>query len=162
MNSGKPHRVQFAHVDDSKEEEDHQERDPDTMYSTWSLWTSFLRNVNRASSDSAVASEAEPEAKAETFSDFYTAPEKISRVNFSDSPKVEEMVLPLDWAEYLIFKERMHRRRSTGSHIIRGIQRIRIKRLRSDNLKPIGQGFEAPCGRKFKNLDNLKILHPSA
>ena len=128
MNSGKQHRVQFAHVDDIKEEGE----TDNTMYSTWSLWTSFLRNVNRAASDSAVPSEAEPETKAETFSDFYNAPEKISRVNFSDSPKLEEVVLPLDWAEYLIFKERMHRRRSTGSHIIRGIQRIRIKRLRSD------------------------------
>jgi hypothetical protein len=142
MNSGKQHRVQFANIE--SEEEDDDKESP--MYTTWSLWTSFLRSVNRAAND--MVGTPEPEVAAaesgtgtdagatKKFPEFYaSAPEKISRVNFKDSPKLEEVVLPLDWAEYLIFKERMHRRRSTGSHIIRGIQRIRIKRLRSQCSK---------------------------
>jgi hypothetical protein len=129
MNSGKQHRVQFANIE-SEEEDD------SPMYTTWSLWTNFLRSVNRAANG--MVGMPEPEVAAaeggtgNDAGEFYaSAPDKISRVNFKDSPKLDEVVLPLDWAEYLIFKERMHRRRSTGSHIIRGIQRIRIKRLRS-------------------------------
>jgi hypothetical protein len=132
MTSEKKHRVQFFNVE--SEEEFGPETFGTPMYSTWSLWTSFLRNVNRL-----VPAAADP-LETETIAMFHelgTPTEKISKVNFTESPRVEEVVLPLDWAEYLIFKERMHRRRSTGSHIIRGIKRIRIKRLRSEtNSKP--------------------------
>ena len=118
--------------------------DFDEMYNTWSLWTSFLRSANR--SDASASVTPEPDTLNMTGNDHpdetYVL-EKIPRVNFSDSPKVEEVVLPLDWAEYLIFKERMHRRRSTGSHIIRGIKRLRIKRLRSERWSPI---TDAKCG----------------
>jgi len=96
------------------------------MYTTWSLWTNFLKSVNRT----AGAAPIPPDRMCND----PTTPDKVSKVNFrsTESPLAEEVVLPLDWAEYLIFRERMHRRRSTGSHIIRGIKRIRIKRLRSD------------------------------
>ena len=126
MNSGKKHRVQFFNVE--SEEELCPESFGSPMYSTWSLWTSFLRNVNR--SVPATGPLETETGTAEMFPESSNPTEKISKVNFTESPRVEEVVLPLDWAEYLIFKERMHRRRSTGSHIIRGIKRIRIKRLR--------------------------------
>ena len=132
MNSGKRHRVHFFNVE--SREEISPSSLPGQMYSTWSLWTNFLRSVNKT----AGAAPIPPDTMC---NDDPTTPDKVSKVNFTsaESPLAEEVVLPLDWAEYLIFRERMHRRRSTGSHIIRGIKRIRIKRLRSEkkNRRPL-------------------------
>ena len=36
----------------------------------------------------------------------------------------------VDWNEYQLFREQMKRRRSTGSHVMRRLNRLKIKRLR--------------------------------
>ena len=130
MNSGKRHRVHFFNVEST---EDISPPLPGPMHSTWTLWTNFLRNVHKTATSASSVATAPPET-SKTMAIEPPFFEKMQKVNFSESSRVEEVVLPLDWAEYLMFKERMHRRRSTGSHIIRGIKRLRIKRLRSEIL----------------------------
>ena len=130
MNSGKRQRVHFFNVESH---DDASPPLPGPMYGTWTLWTNFLKNIHKTATSSSVAT-IPPETSQKTMGIDPPFFEKMHKVNFTESPRVEEVVLPLDWAEYLIFKERMHRRRSTGSHIIRGIKRLRIKRLRSDPI----------------------------
>ena len=64
-------------------------------------------------------------------SDIFTNPPHIPGTKvFQTSCQFTSVVLPFDWSEYRIYKAKMLRRRSTGSHVIRGLKRLKIKRFR--------------------------------